>query len=248
MSWCDKLASTPAIGIAFEPHYQSSSTMLESLAPVMNRLSTSKKAGFSLGKIDPVSVQILGDDGFEFGIEGSRLFVDFKHRMKLRQVSAGAPELHMLSKPVPFTHLLREMEGKLLEIYDRLDPKGERRLLRIGVVSSTIVSTKDVPPGITKFINHVRSPWETDDGGFNINISGLVDKRDAWTDRCLHGLSTIEDEEGLVTLRFDYQRTYAKLEPAKASRIADLMPAVAKSALEYFESLAQGDRFDVGNN
>lgn len=245
VSWCDKLASTPAIGIFFEPHHASSASILDQIAPLLNQLGTAKEVGYQIEKSDPLAVLLIQDQGFQYGVEARRMFIDFKHRLKVKHVSGSHPVLDMLSTPSPYTQALTDMQQRIVRLYEMVDPKGLRSVSRIGMVSTTIVDRSDVPPGIEKFISFLESPWASGSESLNFTLMGKISDNDDSIDKCLHTVVELDNEPGMVNLRFDFQRTFKSVVPTKASKIEELLPRVAKSALSYFESLAIGDRFDL---
>lgn len=248
MSWCDKLASTPTIGIGFEPFHVSSATVLDLIAPLLNKLGDEKEPGYTIEKLDALGILLTQDAGFQYGIDSRRMFIEFKHRMKVRPVSGSAPRLDMISKPEPFTKMIAHLQSRIVELYSLLDAKGVRALLRIGVVSTTIVDRKEIPPGIEKFISYLQAPWGAKSESLNFSLMGDLNDEAEWSDRCHHTVSDIENEKGMLSLKFDFQRTFKAPVATKSAKLDELLPIVTESALEYFESLAEGGRFDVNRN
>src|SRR3978361_5268 len=100
-SWCDKLASTPTIGIKMMPDVASGDAIIQALAPIFNKLPVGDNMGFQVEQHSPMAVTIMTDDGFRYAVDHARISVTFNHRLKARQVSGGPPVMEMTSKPLP---------------------------------------------------------------------------------------------------------------------------------------------------
>ena len=85
MTWCDKLASTPTVGITFNHHFASSSSILDAIAPVLDKLVSDKKPIFTIGKQDSFGVELTTEDGFQYAINTASISVAFVHRLKLKR-------------------------------------------------------------------------------------------------------------------------------------------------------------------
>ncbi len=110
--------------------------MLDVLAPVLDKLIEGDKPKFNITKIDPLSVEFGTEDGFLYGFDSSRAFVEFQHRFKFRSVSGGPPVAELLSRPAPFTELLPEVARRLLFASECLLEIRPRKVTRVGVVST----------------------------------------------------------------------------------------------------------------
>jgi len=54
-----------------------------------------------------------------------------------------------------------------------------------------------------------------------------------------------EDSEGLVTLRFDWQRIFSKAKSVTTAALKEILENAQKDSLTYFEDVAEGGRFDA---
>lgn len=245
MSWCDKLASTPSVGLRFDTHYSPSSSILAALAPLLDSWIDGDKQRFTVDKNDAFALEVSSEDGFQYGFEPSRLYVEFKHRLKLKAVSGGPPVVEMLSRPRPYTELLPEVSRRVIHSTFLVMPNKSRPIHRIGIVSSTTVAEDEAPPGITRFIKYAARPWQGLVDSYSFQVGSQLGKTSEWSDGCMHNILKSEDGEGLITIKFDWQRTFSKAKPATESSLKGALDSAQCVALEYFEDLAEGNRFDA---
>lgn len=246
MSWCDKLASRPTVGLIFNKHFRPSTTLIEKLAPVLDGLAGNISDQFSIAKQDTFLVALTTETGFHYTVDASRVAVEFQHRMKLKPVSADVPTVEMLSRAEPYTTMLQEVGNRALAAAALLID-GNRTLERIGVVSSTVVSEEDAPPGLLRYIDHCRKPWADHAANYNFQVVAIVDEQEQWDDKCILLFAKPEsDDEELLTITFDYQRKFKEKKHFKGdvSSLKPILTSVQEDALSYFESLAIGDMFE----
>lgn len=245
-SWCDKLASTATIGLRLSPYVVACETTVTAWQPIFSRLATDRKLNFQVEQADLLSCSIATDDGFKYTANYSNIIIAFQHKMKVEQVSGGPPTMKLLSKPMPYTQLLDEVSDRIIEATFLSPGIADRKMMRIGIVSTTTVDEADLPPGITKFIGFLGRPWPNGLDNFALQATTKLSETPQTFDRCIYQLTRPEDEEKLFTLSVDWQRVFKS--PATFGRewLTDKLDACKKSALEYFEDLAVGDMFDVG--
>jgi hypothetical protein len=243
-SWCDKLASTPTVGLKLSPHYASSDALLDSLSPLLNKWASSETQNFNLERQESFAVTLNTDDGYVYTIEPERINVGFKHKVRVVPVSAGPPVLRMLSEPLPYSQLLPQVVDRLVDVFERLPGRKDRPVDRIGIVATTIVAEDDMPPGIRRFIEYVSRPWNGIMDAYSIRIVGALGSSSNWKDRCVHHVSKAEDEESLMSITLDWQRVLTP--PSQVSRVSltDALYNAQHAALGYFEEVAEGGRFD----
>lgn len=244
MSWCDKLASTASAGLKLDFHFAPGEEILHAFSPILDKLVRDDKENFTMERLEPFIVVFNTLDGFRYGAEPSKLNVTFNHRIRAKQVSAGPPQMEMLSSALPFTKLLPDVLNRLTEAALLLPSPKSRTVQRVGIVSTTAVAEDEIPPGIVRFIEYVGRPWKGSIEHFNINISVDLGKMPGWTDRCIHTLVKSEDPEKLITLQFDWQRTFATGRPITAASLKEVLETAQKPALDYFEDIGEGGRFD----
>jgi hypothetical protein len=243
MSWCDKLASMPGIGITLNWHHVSSQTLLDAFAPLIDRYVDGNEIKATLEVGEPNVAGFITNEGFHYTAEPSKVFVNFQHRMRAKAMSAGPPVMEMLSRPAPFTELLPECSARLIEATLLLPSADKRKIKRLGVVATTVVAEDQLPPGISRFLTYVGRPWKNL-GDYSISITTELGQSAHGTDKCIHNLIKKESEEGLVTLVFDWQRWLSSDHAVSASSLKTLLTNGETSALQYFEELAEGSIFD----
>ncbi|MEK6707600.1 MAG: hypothetical protein AABY81_02155 [Pseudomonadota bacterium] len=218
---------------------------MDALAPLLNSWIVGKNDNFSLAKQDSFDIELTTEDGFYYGIDSEKVSVAFGHRMKIKPVSGSHPIVEMLSHPEPFTKLLPEVCKRVLDAANLvIDPK-IRLLERIGIVSTTVVSEDEAPPGICRFIQYMSQPWDNKLDFYNFQVVSNLSENADWSDRCIHQITKTEASEELVTLKFDWQRIFK--EKKSLTSIASLkgsLVSAQEASLDYFEQLAEGNRFD----
>ena len=249
MSWCDKLASTPALGLRLEKRYAPIASLLEPLAPVISRWvdKENDRPAFTIDQqSDLFSGSLTTFDGYQYGVGPETLSVEFRHRMRFRNQSAGPPIAELLSKPAPYTEVLADVSKRLLEMTQLVTAGTPRKLLRIGIVSMTIVTEDEMPPGVRRFLRHVSKPWDASLNHYHIELTTKLPKgkRTARFDRCTHILTKPEDTEQLSTIRLDWQRFLPEDRILSMSSLPELVEGAKVDALAYFEDIGEGARFD----
>ena len=246
MTWCDKLASTPGIGVMLDKLYTPLEGLLGPLTPIISQWVDRDKQAFTVDAApDPFNCTLTTFDGYQYSVGPEIFAVEFRHRIRFRPQSAGPPSAELLSKPAPYTELLEQITTRFIDLL-RLVTEGKvRKLRRIGIISTTAVNENEVPPGILRFIKYVAKPWETSADAYNIELTTKLPKLRTTVvyDRCLHSFTKSEDNEGLVNIRLDWQR-YLDDRNFSLASLPGLLETAKRDALAYFEELAEGVRFD----
>ncbi len=249
VSWCDKLASTPAVGVRLDKLYAPVSVLLEPLTPIVSTWVEKDRdaPAFTVDHHDPFSCTLQTFDGYSYILGPEQLTVEFRHRLRFRAQSAGPPTAELLTTPRPYTEVLPDVTAKLLKVVELVTAGKARKLVRIGVVSTTLVSEEEVPPGIARFLKHVARPWNTSPDAFNVELTTKLPKPKGSTyqDRCIHLITKPEANEGLVTIKLDWQRFLDEAKGVSMTSLPGLISDAQKAALDYFEDIAQGERFDA---
>ncbi len=249
-SWCDKLGSTPAVGITLTTHFVTSTALLDAFSPILDKHEEAHRPAFTIEESDNFSVTFNTLDGYKYGADHRRVHVTFNHRLRAKNVSGSAPTMEMLSEPLPYTELLQKALSKLQDAAILIPKADDRFITRVGVVSTTVVAEELIPPGIAKMLRWMGKPWDKLTGAFSIQLTAEIDSKPGWTDRCVHTLLRTDRSEDLLTLIFDFHRIYKIEKPLQRNVMSELFDEAQKSALRYFEDLAEGNRFDeidVGN-
>lgn len=233
----------------FNKHFRPSSDILSAMIPILDELAGPVADKFTLNKQEAFEVDFVTEQGFHYGIDPARVFVEFQHRLKFKNISGSAPVMELISKAEPYTRMLDEVTKRALEAANRLVTTS-RTLEKIGVISTTVVSETDAPPGIQKCIEYFAKPWPNGMEHYHIQTVAFVDRAEEWNDRCIHTLlkTEAEAEEGLVHLVFDFQRIYKNGKGYKdVASLRPIVQSVRDAALQYFERLAEGDIFDAND-
>jgi hypothetical protein len=208
LSWCDKLASTPAVGFKLDHHFAPAEAIASAFTPVLDKLVTGDTQKFNINQnFNPLAFSFTTDDGFQYSIDSSKVSITFNHRLRAKLVSGKSPIVEMLSAPKPFTKLLPEVSRKVVEATLLVPGYSTRKLWRVGIITTTSVAEGDVPPGIDVFLDYLKRPWSKTDF-FNIQIASQIDEVRDWSDRCIHHIVKSDDPEQLLTLSFDWQRSF----------------------------------------
>lgn len=251
-TWCDKLAATPAVGFKFDQHFAPSTTILDSLAPVLDKLvdregakfALTEKPRFTINRQDSFTLEFTTEDGFHYGADPSRVWVEFQHRMRVKPASGGPPVAELLSRPAPFSELLRQVSKRLLEATELIPEIGSRALIRVGVVASTFVTEQELPPGMARFIQYLGRPWRGDLAQYSLQLTADLDRNPDWLDRAAHTLIKPGDPEDPLTLRLDWSRTFSAGHHADERVLKSALEQATEASMNYFEDLAEGSRFD----
>lgn len=246
LSWCDKLASTPGIGVRLSPHFASGDSIIDGLSPVLRPLTEATTADleFAVEQVQPFGLRFTTNGGFTYDVDHRRFFVGFNHRIRAEMGNAGPPTMKMLSEPAPYTELLPIVVDRVVEGIALLNANSDRTFTRIGVMATTHVVREDMPPGINAWIEYLGRPWV---GGLNhmtSNIFGNLEDTDDWSDRCGHQLTLPEDQSKLLQIVLDYQRTFKVSVKFTEEKLRQLSRKVSEDALKYFEKVAEGSMFD----
>lgn len=246
MSWCDKLASTPSVGIKLNNRFIPCDELLSAISPLLNPLVDSKgKPLFIIDKENDFSIKFTTEDGFSYGIESSRLFVEFRHKMRLKPISGSLPTLEMLSQPKPYTQMLSDISSRLCDVALLVKEIEDRTINRIGIISNTTVAETEAPPGFKKYLEYMTAPWGAGAASdYAINISTEIKSESKWTDSCIHNFNRSNDEDALMSIRLDWYREFNRERKLTNSSYKDIFEVAEKSAMEYFEEIAEGSRFD----
>jgi hypothetical protein len=248
VSWCDKLASIPSAGFRLDHHYLPANRILESWHSILDASSTDDAQKFNLTKQDEFNIEVNAEDGFKYGADANRVHVSFNHRPKIKNISGGGPVMEMMSTTRPFTKLLPDVISKLIDATLLLPGVQNRKLKRCGIATTTPVDQSDLPPGIVSLIEHIGRPWGELIDGFTIQFTTKISEQPFWIDRCLHTLVRPEIGDDLMTLVFDFQRTFKEPRRTDQATLTAAMQEIEIEALKYFEALAEGTMFNDANS
>lgn len=249
-SWCDKLASTPTMGLRYTPSYTPAEVLLTSLKPILDRETVGERATFQIEQLEAFTAAFNTDDGYKYSVDPLSVAVIYNHRIRATAQSAGPPIMELISEPAPFTQLLQNVSDRLVELAGLLPIVKGRGIKRVGIVSQTTVQLEDAPPGIGMLFEEVGMPFGGTVDSFNVAITTRLKSSDGHVDRCIHTLSLPEDEKKLVTVQLDWQRTFDDAKSVTGSLLKTMLESAKGDALAYYERVAEGglsDGIDSGN-
>jgi hypothetical protein len=220
-----------------------SADILRALAPITNQWVRGDKVLFTITRQEPYAITLTTEEGYVYGIEPSKVFVEFQHQLRIQPTSAGLPIATLLSEALPFTKLLPNVSERAIATTIRI-AGNEGNITRVGVVSTTTLALEDAPPGIARFISYIGRPWNGQIDFYSFQISATIDETSDWSDKCIHFITVPDNPELLPTLKFDWQRTYTRSHPATQDSLETLLSQAQTAANDYFEEVAEGDRFD----
>lgn len=245
MSWCDKLAATATVGFGVSHHFESIAAVLDALTPLLDKWVEGDRPLFTVERREPFSVTVSTEDGFNYEIDASRIAVGFQHSMRMRMVSGGPPIAQMLSDPLPYTKLLPNVSGKLMDATLLVCEGSTRRITRVGIVATAMAASAEIPPGIARFVAYIGRPWKGAVDHYHFQIVSELANGTEWSDRCIHTLSKVEgDPDQLLRLTFDWQRTLKSGRTITSESMTQLVKGAEPDAIKYFEELAEGNLFD----
>ena len=220
--------------------------------PVTAKMVENETQAFNIDHIDPFSFAFTSFDGFHYAFNSSRIFVEYRHRLKYVPQSAGPPTAELVSKPLPYTKLLSQLTERLTAATQLVCGSGHRVLRRAGILSSTAVSQEDIPPGIRRYVDYMSKPWGKPSNGYNMSVLSEVsgNGKGTWHDRCEHSVAKSDSDDALINIKLDYIRSYDPEQNLNFPQLDGMLKNLRSSALAYFEDVAQGERFDdnIGNS
>jgi hypothetical protein len=226
--------------------HKSSDSLLDALQPLFDTWVDGRKQRFSIEKQDSFGVQFITEDGFHYTINQEAAVIEFRHRWRVRPRSGSLPVAELMSKAQPYTELLSQAAEKVLDAATLVNGSRARVLHRIGIVTNTVVGHKEVPPGIKRLISFMSKPWGGNVPQYNIEITGEIGEQHDYADRCIHsvGMGDENNPDRLITVKLDWQRVFTIVRPITMDVIKKHVATAQKSALDYFEDVAEGSRFD----
>ena len=244
--WCDKLASTPGMGFAFDASLTPSASILAALAPVFEEwvLGHNDKLDFTIEKLDPFFLQVTSTTGYQYIVTPSKISVEFTHRLKLRQKTGGPPVAELTSEALPFTALMPEISKRLVAAAMLLPRIETRKLTRVGIISTTALDETMMPPGIARFIKYMARPWQGAVENYSFMLTSELRKETKSIDKCVHYLVKSDDPDQLPTIRFDWQRWFNPGQSVRMKLLESALDGARDSAMTYLEQLAEGNCFD----
>lgn len=248
VTWCDKLASTPGVGVKLDKAYAPIASLLEPLTPIVSQWVDRErdKQAFTVDQQDLFQCTLTTYDGYRYAIGPEALSVEFAYRLRLMPQSKGPPIAELLSHGGPYTEVLAGVTARLLDLVRLVTGGQTRKLLRVGIVSTTVVGRDEAPPGIGRFLKRVAQPWDTSLDYFNMEFTTKLPKVKGTVDydRCVHTFQRPElSDHELLTVKLDWQRYFDAGRALNLGALPNLIDNASKDALAYFENIGEGERF-----
>jgi hypothetical protein len=233
------------VGFKLDYHFAPAEAIANSLTPILDKLIVGDTLHFGINQnFDPMTFSFTTNDGLQYSIDSAKVSITFSHRLRAKLLSGKVPTMEMLSVAKPYTKLLAEVSDKLIDATCLLPGFDTRKLRRIGIITSTSAAEEDLPPGILDLLHYLGRPWRQTDL-FNVQVAGQIEDTGEWTDRCIHHIIKPEgDPEQLLTLSFDWQRSFKSGKEMTRHSLSELLAGAQKAALAYFEQIGEGSRFD----
>jgi len=248
LSWCDKLASTPSMGIQLTSDFLPAEQILASLNSILNEHVDEDRGTFDVETIEPFRLIFNTDSGFRYSFDQKSAAITFNHRIRAQAASAGPPIMELISKAAPYTELLNQVKERLARAVALLPNINSRHISRVGIVSVTQVDLEDAPPGIRSLFEVLGKPLGGTVDSFNCAITTVLNKDYNYIDRCIHTFVLPEPPKKMVTVQLDWQRLFNTSQSASAKSTRQVMDAAQGEALAYFEKVAEGGLSDVDSN
>ena len=240
MNWLDLAVASPSIGIQCEPRLQFPHEMLDALKPTLAKWKAAR--GDLIFHVPSVAslIQIKPGDGFICDVLGNGLTTTFAYQSKVVDKPASLPTITNPSVQ-RFSDLLSRAIELSSAICERLsDPPVV--LTRLGIVADCRIDEKAMPPGVTRFLEHVGKPWQSRP----VILSGVttvdLPSDDRWTYRCHHAIdiNSVDRPED-VRVKLDWQM-FPKGDPRPIARgnAQQLISEAAARANKYFERFGGG--------
>jgi hypothetical protein len=130
LSWCDKLASTPGIGVRLTPYFASGDSIIDGLSKSVLNAQTEGanfEPRFTVDAVTPFGLNFSTNDGYVYQVDHRGLVVSFNYRIRAEPSSAGPPTMKLLSEPAPYSKLLPIVAEKMVEAVTSLGHADERK-------------------------------------------------------------------------------------------------------------------------
>lgn len=244
MIWCDKLACTPGAGFRLSPYVVSGAAWIDALTPMLSKLVKGETLDFNVDRNNPFDVAFTTNDGFQYGCEAAKVFVDFMYNMALKSTSAGPPVAQLLSTPAPYSKLLPELAQRLADVTLVAPNAKNRTILRVGIITTTNVSYEEAPPGIVRFIKYMARPWGKIGEGYQFQVTGVLHQDSSRLDQCIYTVTKSQQTEDLLVIKLDWQRYFTIGRAITQDSVSEILSTAQKAALQHFEDIGEGSRFD----
>jgi hypothetical protein len=242
-SWCDKLASLPSVGLKFSNSFTSSAILLDKITPFLDSMATGDTNNFTLLRNEPFSIAIDTEQGFQYTIEPGRVFITKVRKIKIKNMGTShSPIFELPYDEQSYTQALQELVNRIVDFSQLLIDFGTRRLIRVGIVTTTSAKEDEFPPGIIGIINELKTTWNNTIISIDNNIKTVISRSDDEEIYCAHRIVVPEESpDSLVTIIMDWQKQFIVPKICSISSTRKIIDGCVISAINYFELFASGD-------
>lgn len=225
------------VGLRLEPKFRPAQQYLEAL----EGWATAGAAPGLQAHVDAFSLRLTSGNGYTCAIDHQHIVVSFAYPEQRKQEPGSLPGLEY--SPIrTYQELLDQVLEHLAAVLSAALPGGPRGLLRIGLVADCHLAEDTAPPGLTRLIQHIGSPWDGNLLATKAHIVAVVEESEKHVDRCHHRIDVDRlERQNDLRLALDWQRFYSEAERLDADEMAGRVAAVTPLALEYFDRFAAGD-------
>ena len=137
-----------------------------------------------------------------------------------------------------YTVALPKVCERLVETALRIPDVDGRKIMQFGIVSTSVVSVDEMPPGIKTLIETTIKPWGEQEA-YTIQVASILNNNSDFSDRCIHTITNPEDKETIPTVSLDWQRTFKTPRFLRKNVLEEIVPRGRDEALAYFEQLGE---------
>lgn len=229
MSWIDKVASAPAVGLEFEAWFRSRDGLVEALNPLFAELDQAGE-GLMFQDLGPMALRVELSRGLRLTVDLKSIIVSATQS----EAAFGAEGTH--------AEALGEACGIAAQMAELLFKNEYRGLRRAGFVADCRVPSEAPPPGVEAWLAALARPWgerelELVDGQFAVELASGENYRD----RCHHRLGWEKSLTDQFGVRLDWQRLYDPADGLRGKDVGARLETLSALALMYLEQFGAGE-------
>jgi hypothetical protein len=245
MIWLDSVLAVPIIGVRISPNFAEISEFQKRQHKFIDFLSrqeatTKENLQITGDNLWGCSISLL-NSGFSFRVTPTDItgqFVYYIGRIE-KPGSLPSPQSPIV---LPYTEIIDRLSKYLANIFDSVRELREFKLEMIGIVANISGTRESLPPGVSRWLEHMAKPW----GGLvkseALLLSKISENAD-YHDQCHHALRFDETLPNAgINIMLDWQRVFKQ--PLALGEVASLSGNVELSktdSLKYFQKFGEGD-------
>ncbi len=182
-------------------------------------------------------------DGLNLSIDAENVICRFQYRVvALPEVPGKAPTAMMASVP-PLSQALPVLRDELASL---VVESSREHFKRLGILVDARLSEDELPPGVEALLSRVRSlarPLGVTCARADVTVVSVT-KQDlvaGTRDLCHQKIVVDEGRPRDVRLLLDYQRYWTKVQMRAGRSFIDVVAAVERDALAFFEQIGAGE-------